>query len=100
MGFQKTLAAFAVTASSAFALIGPMPAAEFKNICLAVYDNADGAKWAGQCDQTRNNEIKGLELLENGCAEGQISLTATKHQPSERFDIEIYSCLPPNVVQL
>ena len=99
MEFKKTIVAFAITASSAFALIGPMPA-EYKNLCLNVYDNANGVQYAGRCDETRNNEYSKLEILENGCAEGQISLTAMKVQGSERFDIEINSCLPPHVVQL
>jgi hypothetical protein len=98
MEFKKTIAAIAVTASSisSFALMPPPKAT--KNICLDVRQDAKGALYAGNCDQTRNNQTSGVELLANGCAVNQISLRATKYV--EQFDINVRSCLPPNVVQL
>lgn len=95
---KKTVAALALSASSsaAFAL-SPMPQAT-KTICLDVFEDANGLQNSGNCDEARNNEIRGVRILENGCAEGQIALVARKF--SNRFDIEIHPCLPPNVVQL
>ena len=101
MKFQKTIAAFAVTASSAFALIGPgFGQPETKQLCLDAYEANDGALFAGKCDQTRNNERNGRELLSNGCAVDQIAITAVKKFGAEKFDLEVRSCLPPNIVQL
>lgn len=94
---KKTIATIALTASSsAFALM-PQPA-EIKTICLNLYENADGATYAGSCDEAANNVIRGDKILANGCAEGQASLTAVKY--SQDFDINIRACLPPNVAQL
>ena len=94
---KKTIATIALTASpSAFALIGP--GGETKTVCLNTYETAEGLLYAGSCDEAPNNEELGLEILENGCAEGQIALTARKF--GETWEPQIASCLPPNVVQL
>ena len=101
MGFNKTIAAFAFSASSAFALIGPgVGQIETKALCLDLFEGGDGSQYAGKCDQTRNNHVQGFELLENGCTINQVAITAVKRFGSEKFDIEVRSCLPPNVVQL
>lgn len=96
MKFQTTIAAFALTASSAFALIGPDTTT--KTYCLDQYESDKGVSYTGSCDQTANNKALGKVLLENGCAEGQSALTALSF--GGKFDIEIASCMPPGVVQL
>lgn len=99
MKVNKTVAALALSASSsAFALIAPPQ--DTKTICVSVYETADGVKYAGGCDEVRNNEAAGLPILENGCAANQIALTATRWSADLPYNIEIGSCLPPNVVQL
>lgn len=108
---KRTVAALALSVSTpSFALM--MPAVKVKTICLDTYESETGVKFAGNCDQATNNAESGVKLLENGCAEGQISLTSAaypdfsqtpkqKGQEEEvKFDIEIRSCLPPNVAQL
>jgi len=99
MNVKSKIAAVAISAASMAYGLTPPPAAT-KTLCLAVYEDADSVKRAGSCDNTRNNHTLGLPILANGCAEGQISLTSVKYQNSEKFTIEIRSCLPPNVVQL
>ncbi len=96
MKFKTTIAAFALTASSAFALIGPGTTS--KTYCLDQYEGQKGASYTGSCDQTANNKELGKALLENGCAEGQTALQALSF--GGKFDIEISSCMPPGVVQL
>jgi hypothetical protein len=98
MEFKKTIAAVAITVSS-ISTFARMPGPkETKNICLDVRQDAKGALYAGNCDQTRNNQTSGVELLANGCAQEQIALRASKY--GEKFDIEVRSCLPPHIVQL
>lgn len=103
-----SLAALALSVSTpSFALM--MPPVKTKTICLDSYEGAEGAKYAGNCDQAGNNAEAGVALLENGCAEGQIALTSVAYpsypinnskKEELKFDIEIRSCLPPNVAQL
>jgi hypothetical protein len=107
---KRTVAALALSISTpSFALM--IPASATKTICLDTYESETGVKFAGNCDQTPNNKEAGVALLENGCAEGQISLTSfayPSYNPSAKqkkkqelkFDIEINTCLPPNVAQL
>jgi hypothetical protein len=99
---KKSIAALALSASSAsaFGLLFEPQNTEIKTICLGVYEDEQGVKYAGGCDEANNNGLLSKPLLSNGCAEGQIALTAKKWPNAERFDIEIASCLPPNVVQL
>lgn len=97
MEFKKTVAALAITASSAFALMAPPE--HTKTICLNAYEGADGSLYAGNCDEARNNETLQKELLENGCAKKQVSLTARKYQGG-KYDIQVRNCLPPGVIQL
>ncbi len=98
MNFKKTIAAVAITASSAFALTPP-PTAK-KTICLDARETNQGTLIAGDCDQAKNNVILKKTILDNGCAAGQISLQARSWGQPEKFNIEVHSCLPPNVVQL
>ncbi|MCA9506913.1 MAG: hypothetical protein KC505_00650 [Myxococcales bacterium] len=96
-----SLAALAVSASNSFALLAPLPANyDYKNYCLSVYHRNDNSALAGNCDETANNQTLNRTLQENGCADGQISITTFKRPDQERFPIEIGSCLPPNAVQL
>lgn len=95
---KKSIAALALTASSTSAFALGFPPSETKTICLDVYENEDGVKYAGGCDQAKNNATLEKPLLANGCAEGQVSLVAQKF--SQNFDINVHSCMPPNVVQL
>ena len=96
---KKTIAAAALSAStSALALWAPP--AEQRTICLDKYENESGAIYGGSCDQSANNETLGLELLENGCAEGQIAITSQRYHNSEQWSVNIGPCLPPNVAQL
>ena len=101
---KKTIAAIALSASStsAFALIAPQNPIQTKTYCVSLYDFDDGAKTAGSCDETKNNVTLGKEILSNGCAEEQVALIAVKtgRGRAAKFNIEIGSCLPPNVVQL
>jgi|SwirhisoilCB3_FD_contig_31_6346778_length_339_multi_4_in_0_out_0_1 hypothetical protein len=96
---KKTIAAMALTvASTGFALMPPV--AQTKTYCLSQYEAADGSKVNGTCDNTANNQAAGLKNLANGCPAGQAALTAMKFQGGTQYDINIYSCMPPNVVQL
>lgn len=97
MQFSKTIVAVAITASSAFALIGP--GSEKKTICLSVQENAEGILYAGSCDESRNNKLQNLEILANGCAANQVSVSARKF-PGGQYNVQVSSCLPPNVAQL
>lgn len=92
----KTIAAVALSASSAFALIGP--GSERKTFCLNSYTDANGVQYVGSCDESFNNVTLNKPLLANGCAEGQSALTA--YGFNNQFSIEIGACMPPNVVQL
>ncbi len=107
-------AALALSVSTpSFALM--LPPTATKTICLDTFESETGVKYSGNCDQAANNKELNLPLLENGCAEGQISLTSVaypsfseapkkkkKQEPAQelKFDIEIKACLPPNVAQL
>ena len=104
---KRTVAAIAMGISTpSFALM--LPAQATKVICLDTFESEKGVKYAGNCDQAANNEILEATILENGCAADQIALTSVaypvagkKGKPSTlKYDIEIKSCLPPNVVQL
>ncbi len=95
----KTISAFVLSASSAFALIGPRPM-DTKTICFDVQTDKDGVMYAGTCDQADNNKNSGVKLLANGCAEEQISVTASKPKTVKQYNINVPKCLPPNVVQL
>jgi hypothetical protein len=95
----KTISAFILSASSAFALMGP-GAREHKTICLETREDKDGVLSAANCDQAKNNATQNLKLLSNGCAEGQISLIDSKYKTEKKYTINIPNCLPPNVVQL
>lgn len=97
MKLKTTIAAAALTASSAFALIGP--GTESKTFCLDLMEDASGPAYVGSCDQTKNNKITGKEILENGCAEHQVAQT-TYRLPGGKYKFEIAPCLPPSVVQL
>lgn len=97
MNFKKTIAAVALSTSSAFALIGPPT--QTKTYCLDLYEGQSGATYAGTCDQTANNKTLKKPLLENGCAVDQVALSAHRVAPG-KFNIEIYACMPPGVVQL
>jgi hypothetical protein len=97
---KKSIAVLALSASSTSAFAFMMQPQQTKTYCLSVYEGADGAKFASSCDESKNNEILGKDLLENGCAEDQVALTARKHKGQKKFDIQISACLPPNVVQL
>ena len=96
MEFKKTIAALAITASSAFALTAPPQ--ETKVVCLTVHEDAKGVMYSGNCDESRNNKQEKLEILANGCAAEQISIRSTSF--NGKFNVQISSCLPPNVVQL
>jgi len=96
---KKTISAVALMASSTSAFALMAPPTQTKTICLDVYENEDGVKYAGTCDQAKNNQILGATILENGCAEDQIALTSRKYQGGS-WDISIRACMPPNVVQL
>jgi hypothetical protein len=109
---KRTLAALTLSvATPSFANFAPP--AEIKTICLGVYESANGAQYAGSCDESKNNEITGAALLENGCAEGQIAVTASRYESPKgataqkgkakeesKFDVQIKSCFAPNIAQL
>lgn len=97
MKIKTTVAALALSASSSsFALMAPPT--QTKTICLEVYETAEGVSYSSGCDASSNNVELGLTILENGCAVDQVALIA--HKYGRRFDIQISSCLPPNVAQL
>src|SRR5688572_17861812 len=97
---KKTVAAFALGASSSLAFAEGFQAEEFKTYCLGVYENEQGVKYGETCDSSENNKTLGKAILANGCAEGQVSLTTHRFAGETKFQIEIEACLPPNVVQL
>lgn len=101
---KKTIASAALLASatSAFAIVGPMGDASLqslqpvkplveKNFCLSLYEDNNGEKYVSDCDESLANKKYGLELGENGCAEGQVSFRTIRN-------IEIKAC--PTFVQL
>jgi hypothetical protein len=88
---KKTIASVALLASSStFALIGPGPRPEPKTVCLNVYEESNGVMYAGDCDQTRANQVYKRTILQNGCADGQAAIRS--------YDIKIKAC--PTYVQL
>lgn len=99
---KMTITALALSAasSSAFALQAlPLPTEiKTKNVCLNVYQDSQGVSFAASCDSSKNNEIAQVTLLSNGCAEGQVALTATSI--NGKFDIFVKSCMRPNIAQL
>jgi hypothetical protein len=95
----KTISAFVLSASSAFALIGPGPL-DTKTICLSAHEDKDGVVFAGSCDQARNNKTEKKDILANGCAEKQVAVTATKTRSAKEWSVKVYDCMPPHVVQL
>lgn len=94
---KKTIASIAILAAStsAQALISPGQGhRQLKTYCLEEgYTQEDGSQSIGNCDASRNNIAEELELKENGCAEGQVSLKTFQ-------DLKIFSCMPPGAVQL
>lgn len=99
MKINTSIAAIALAASGTSSALVPAPL-ETKTICLSSYELNDGSILANSCNQAANNEELQLEILENGCAEGQIALTATRWNQDQPWSIEIGNCLPPNVAQL
>lgn len=99
---KKTITALALSAasSSAFALMAPHNPEEIvtKTICLNVYQDSNGVSYADSCDASSNNEFYNSPLLANGCAQGQVALTATKI--NHKFNVSIKSCVPVNITQL
>jgi len=95
---KKTITAAAALAasSSAFGLIGPVQ--ESKTICLNTFVDENRLLYAGKCDEARNNIILDKPILKNGCAQGQVALTAIKL--NGQWNPQIQYCLRPNVVQL
>ncbi|SMF79917.1 hypothetical protein [Pseudobacteriovorax antillogorgiicola] len=99
MKVQKTIAvmSLAVSASASAFMPAPQPT-KTKTICLNSYELRDGSVNAGTCDESDNNYYDQREILDNGCAEGQIALKTKL--VNGKFDINVRSCLPTNVVQL
>lgn len=89
--------ALAVSGTSFGRIAQPL---ETKTLCLNSYELSDGSTLAGGCDASANNQVLGAVLLDNGCAEGQVALSASRWSSEDAWSIEIGSCLPPNVVQL
>lgn len=98
---KRTIAAVALlaSASTSQALIEPgvFGADETKSrqpervICLSEYSpEADGSRNVGACDESNANRVYGLEIMANGCAEGQLALRSVS--------VQIESC--PTAVQL
>ena len=95
---KKTIASVAMLVSSQAALAMPLPPDPSKpkpvivTSCIQVYEGEDGSKYGG-CDQSRNNQIQGLKVGQNGCTSDQVSLQFQDKSP-------IAACMPPGVVQL
>lgn len=97
---KKTITALAILASGsmAFAIARPIdpnaPQPKLRNICLKVAQiTNDGSLNLSTCDSTPNNTRAQVQLLENGCAEGQASLKTYNK-------VAINACMPPGMVQL
>ncbi len=96
---KKTVALLALTiSSSSFAL--RMQPIETKTVCLSSYELSDGSQRMGNCDESENNASLNKPVGENGCAENQVALTASKWRADQEFSPAIYSCLPHNITQL
>lgn len=91
---KKTIAAIAVLASTnAYALRPPnMHEEERETVCLKTYKLDDKSIQTNSCDSTNNNKRQNLQILENGCAKGQVAVVVLKDT--------IHSCMPPGAVQL
>lgn len=94
---KKTIAAFALVASSSALALGPPSRQQppKKTVCFKVSTVKSGKNklsYAG-CDHTNNNQRAHLENLENGCPAGQVSLTVDA-------DADIHACMPPGLTQL
>ncbi|OQW46602.1 MAG: hypothetical protein A4S09_05325 [Proteobacteria bacterium SG_bin7] len=93
---KKTISAIALLATSnSMAMPAPHtgPKPVYVKVCLATHvSQKDGSIWGG-CDESRNNVVEKRQLLENGCAEGQVALTFKDKSP-------IQACFPPGMVQL
>jgi hypothetical protein len=100
MKVTKTIAALSLTAASTSAFGLMMPPVKTKTVCLDQFETNDGSLRLGTCDQSKNNRIKHLPKLENGCAEGQAAMTVQKWEQNAEFFPNIPLCLPPNVAQL
>lgn len=91
---KKTIASMAllVSTTSAFALIGPggRDVPKPKTYCLSLYETEQNVAYVGDCDESDKNARYGLELKENGCADGQAALQSVR--------VRIPSC--PTFVQL
>lgn len=97
---KKTITALAILASGsmAFAIARPIdpggPQPKLRTICLKVAQTAnDGSQTLSTCDSAPNNTRAQVELLENGCAEGQMSIKTYNR-------IAMNACMPPGMIQL
>ena len=96
---KKTIATIAILAAGSVALSMPRPPDPnaprpvLKTICLKTYTRDDGSASLANCDSSSNNKRARAELKENGCAEGQSSITTYNN-------LAIASCMPPGMVQL
>jgi len=99
-------AALIASAASAFAIIGPpivdqngkvlnhnvqQKPVEQGFYCLNVYEDVDGSKTLGSCDEAENNAKFGIDTDQRGCSEGQAALRISPN-------IQIGAC--PSYVQL
>lgn len=97
---KKTIAAMALIASSNALAIAPpvmpgQPQPKVVKYCLSLseYETEAGKALYAGCDESSNNKYEKRQLLENGCAEGQVAL-------SIQGGAKIRSCMPPGMVQL
>lgn len=100
---KKTIAALAIIASGsltaqvASAIARPTdpsaPRPKISTACLGINQNADESVSLSSCDSASNNKRSGVELKQNGCAEGQAAIRTLNK-------LAISSCMPPGMVQL
>lgn len=95
-----TVLALSAASTSAMALVAPPRPGQvsIKTYCLEVYESADGAKNASSCDESANNVRRHAVILDNGCTEDQVALSTRVFNGKPQINIS--SCLPPNVAQL
>ena len=86
-----TSVALLASAASAFAFIGShqAPSASRQAVgdletktryyCLNVFEDQDGSKVLGSCDESFNNQRFALDLSEQGCTASQAALRVTKN---------------------
>ena len=100
-----TSAALIASAASAFAIVAPpipvqdnvqnpafqLKSQEAKFYCLAVFEEQDGSKVLGSCDEAHRNYVFGAEVDDKGCTIHQAALRVTEN-------IKIAAC--PAYVQL